>query len=136
MHSIINSKDVNKTLLDISLNFGDNKLRLSKGHHRHKTSIQSTRDFLAMNKSAQMKGPPLPKQIVNPVKDIDVFSRDIKINRDVQIPISTSILSLKEGRIFFIGGRAHENTSFDLIEFLEDSNTLFYHPKMNSAREF
>ena len=68
-------------------------------------------------------------------KEVDAYSRNLTMTRDANIPKQTTVLSLKEGRIFFIGGSIFDKTSSCFIEYLEEWNMIYPHSNMNIERQ-
>lgn len=133
--TFINGPDVSKSLLDISGNFTtDKNVSMRKGHHRKTSSLANS----IFDTSVLMKAPvnkALEKKQIEKFAEVQAIRRDLKLVRDVFIPRKPSILSLKEGRIFFIGGIQIDKTSNCFIEYLEETNMLIYHPDMRYERQ-
>jgi len=68
-------------------------------------------------------------------KEIEAQRRDVKLWAYTNIPQEITTLSLKEGRIFFLGGFTIDRTTNTFMEFFEESNTIFYHKPMNVKRQ-
>ena len=65
---------------------------------------------------------------ISPVsRNLDVFQRDIPLSESLHIPRNASVLSIKEGRVFIIGGNTSGEENSQFIEFVEDYNALLNH---------
>lgn len=132
LKTFVNGPEVSKSLLDIS-GYMDKSMSGKKGHHRHTSSITNSIFDQTMVKGIVSKAN--QSKMAERIIEVQAIRRDLKLVRDVVIPKKPSILSLKEGRIFFIGGSVNERTSSCFIEYLEETNTLFFHPDMRYSRQ-
>lgn len=134
--TFVNGPDVSKSLLDISMSMTPDRDKVRKGHHRHTSSGASSffNTSNILNKTQNINDPVRTK-LYKKYKEVEAIKRDITMNRNVVLPTKNAVLSLKEGRIFFLGGRVNDKTCPSFIEFLEESNTLVYHPDMVVQRE-
>ena len=132
LRSTAGEKDVSKSLLDISMKYQSQEKK-RRGHHRHISYMNS--EYPSIIEVSSLKQKPLISSKPDPAKDLDVSKKVIKITNKARLPKLASILSIKEGRVFFIGGNIDNKTNSEFVEFLEDCNTLFYHPKMKRVRE-
>lgn len=117
----------------MNINSASNLDRAKVIHERNKSSIS-----LFLEQKNLLKNPVSEEQykrIYAKYKDVSAISRDLKITKETSIPRHTSVLSLKEGRIFFIGGNIKDDTCSHFLEYIEDSNTIYPHPSMNIERE-
>lgn len=142
VNTFIFGPNVSKSLLDISGTITPDKHNTSKaiGHHRHTSSINSSfMENTSFLKGLSAKGLSTArnteKRVPDRFKEVEAIRRDIRMIRDVSLPKDSAILTLKEGRIFFIGGNHNEKTCDQFIEFIEESNTLIYHAELNCARQ-
>ena len=71
---------------------------------------------------------------ISPVRNLDVFQRDIQLSESLHIPRNASVLSIKEGRVFIIGGNASGGENSQFIEFVEDYNALLNHSHLQWPR--
>lgn len=137
LQTFINGPDISKSLLDISGTFTLDETMRRKGHHRHSSNISSS----SMTGDKSFLKPPIrnPTHVKSPqtnkIREIEAIKRDIRIVRNVPIPNKPSTLILKEGRIFFIGGYLVDKTVNSFIEYIEEFNTLYFHPPMNYQRQ-
>ena len=131
LNTFVTGQQVNKSLVNI--NSASNLDRAKVIHERNKSSIS-----LFLEQKNLLKNPVSEEQykrIYAKYKDVSAISRDLKITKETSIPRHTSVLSLKEGRIFFIGGNIKDDTCSHFLEYIEDSNTIYPHPPMNIERE-
>ena len=99
LKTFVTGQSANKTLTNINSGSGSESEKTKIIHERNKSSIS-----LFLEQKNLLKNPVSEEQykrIYAKYKDVYAISRDLKLVRDVNVPKHPSVLSLKEGRIFF-----------------------------------
>ncbi|CAI2382380.1 unnamed protein product [Moneuplotes crassus] len=129
--SFIHAQNISKSLMDISVAFNTGSTVQKKGHNRNLSNISSGQ----RRGSASMNISPIKKDDSKIFKEVEAIRREIKLDYSFSLPKKLFPLILREGRIFFIGGREHDSSSPAFIEYLEESNSVYFHKEMNVGRE-
>ena len=123
LKSFVNNQTNNgRSALSLSVVVSDNNQSMIY-HQRNKSSISSILEERSLIRYT-MTEDQYRKMYVK-YKEVDAHSRSLIMSRNANIPKQTSVLSLKEGRIFFIGGSIFDKTSSIFIEYLEEHNTIY-----------